>query len=802
MLKFRTSAPVAPLARLAGLALCIVLILSPAISRAQALDSALIKQLSAEGLSLDDLANLQVIGVTRTAQRSSDAPATVRIVTADQIRLRGYQSLSEVLADLPDIKIETNSDPRWQNDVQIRGVFGMDKFIILLDGVRISSPTNEIIPVMENYPVNLARQIEVVYGPASAVYGADALAGVINIVTKKPEDLTQGAAYGAVPDAGFQGMLQGGQYDTFIGNFVAARKVSDLVRFTITGQYFYDRQPQLDAVRDYRKNGGDINDFHRSGMFPTDLGFTQTTSAPLSTEIANPITTYGLYGSLQIGDLRLNVFRNYSHTPSSTANKPNNAVYNESNYFGHAVTMFNATYATFFGSNFGSTTFLTYSLYDLDNQSNFRNAFTNMNPAYLFSLGRMFKAEELLTYTATNELSLTGGITFETFFAIPRGHDLENVVSDAENPSSPIVGSTILPGYPQGIAARFFKLNYNNLGTFAQVQYMPVPELILTLGARADRDSRFAATFNPRLGVVYRPSARLTAKALYGSAFLAPSPSSAYDEFGSFFPTGDPAAPVASAFMRLSNPDLGPQRIQTFELSLRAGLTDELSVSVQGYYNLLSGLFSQVSDAASGNRYNGAYPLAPGVPVFYIETIINQGNQTNYGGTVQVDYVQKFSATNRVALYAALSLVDGTVDVLDTNSVNRGLVRSEIGGVSPVMFRIGGDVVIDNFSFSPRLIVATSQRSHPQQGAAFQPGTNNTKRNLIAGYALLNLTARYQILKQAAVFVRVQNALNQNIRNVNLGAGVPEGGGSAQVEFPEGAPQNPVRATAGIQFQF
>jgi Outer membrane receptor for ferrienterochelin and colicins len=74
---------------------------------------------------------LQVVSVTRSAQKSSDAPATVRIVTAEQIRLRAYQSLLDVLLDQPDFKIETNNDPRWQHDVQVRGVFGMDKFIIL-----------------------------------------------------------------------------------------------------------------------------------------------------------------------------------------------------------------------------------------------------------------------------------------------------------------------------------------------------------------------------------------------------------------------------------------------------------------------------------------------------------------------------------------------------------------------------------------------------------------------------------------------------------------------------------------------
>ncbi len=198
--------------------LCLFLLTQTAIAQ---VDSSLF-----QGLSLEDLQNLQVVSVTRSAQKSNDAPATVRIVTADQIRLRAYQSLLEVLQDQPDYKIETNNDPRWQHDVQTRGVFGMDKFIILLDGVRISSPTNDILPVMENYPVHLAKQIEIVYGPASAVYGADALSGVINIVTRKAEGNF------------ITGSAQGGLYNTYIGNLSAGVKINDIASFAVSGTVF------------------------------------------------------------------------------------------------------------------------------------------------------------------------------------------------------------------------------------------------------------------------------------------------------------------------------------------------------------------------------------------------------------------------------------------------------------------------------------------------------------------------------------------------------------------------------------
>ncbi len=79
---------------------------------------------------------------------------------------------------------------------------------------------------MENYPVHLAKQIEIVYGPASAVYGADALSGVINIVTRKAEGNF------------ITGSAQGGLYNTYIGNLSAGVKINDIASFAVSGTVF------------------------------------------------------------------------------------------------------------------------------------------------------------------------------------------------------------------------------------------------------------------------------------------------------------------------------------------------------------------------------------------------------------------------------------------------------------------------------------------------------------------------------------------------------------------------------------
>jgi outer membrane cobalamin receptor len=121
-------------------------------------------------LSFEDLVNVSVVTPTLNAQKSGEVPATVIVITQDQIQLRGYQNLAGILNDLPDFTISDKSDPQFYNRMSARGVSRQDLFVILMDGVRISSPTNEPLPILENFPIYLAKQIEVVYGPGSALY--------------------------------------------------------------------------------------------------------------------------------------------------------------------------------------------------------------------------------------------------------------------------------------------------------------------------------------------------------------------------------------------------------------------------------------------------------------------------------------------------------------------------------------------------------------------------------------------------------------------------------------------------------
>ena len=135
--------------------------------------------------TLEQSMDIPVTTASRTTETQSDAPARVEVITAEQIRRRGYRSLLDVLKDLPDFKVDLRGGTGISRpEPTVQGVRGAGNARCCCSMDLWLAPTNEPLPIVANYPVHGARQIEIVYGPVSAVYGADAFSAVINIITR------------------------------------------------------------------------------------------------------------------------------------------------------------------------------------------------------------------------------------------------------------------------------------------------------------------------------------------------------------------------------------------------------------------------------------------------------------------------------------------------------------------------------------------------------------------------------------------------------------------------------------------
>ncbi|MCS6808647.1 MAG: TonB-dependent receptor [Bacteroidota bacterium] len=746
-----------------------------------------LQQLLNEYVDLSASAAVDVASSSRTSQVSAkQAPATIITITEDQIRLRGYQSLLDVLMDAPDFKMETYSDPEFLNVAVVRGVYGQDKFVILLDGIRISSPTNEIMPILENYPVHMAQQIEILYGPASALYGADAVTGVINIVSKRAEDMT----------STIETRLLGAMYNKFTGSLLAGGNFGGGLKWSISGQYSRDAQPDLRMFYPNDYITPNNVDPLQTGIFQTAFG-TQRPRTPVSPVFSTTIHSYAALASLYTNEFRLSVFHNFAQTPTSTPYTPSNAVYNDNAYLRNELTVISGTYTKEFNRGLAITA-LTLSRFDLNPSSNFRNLFSGLEPGYKYSFGAMMKVEQLVSWNFTETLTLTGGATYESFFSVPKGTDLTYPVNLTGAISGIILGSAN-PQNPSGIRADFYTLNFSNTGGFAQAQWQAAPNLAMTVGARFDYNSRFGSTFNPRLGFVWSPISasvvgkenRLTIKALYGSSFLAPAPRVAFEHYGSFrYDTVSRS--YVSDFWKLPNPDLQPIRSQTGELNITAFLTDDINVILSGYYSVYTGLFTEVLDgSARESLYNGKYL---GFPVRTILITINQGEQRSYGATANIRYLALRRGDSRLELFGSFTWMEGIVNQND--DINA--LFAEIPYISPLSFKGGLQGSFGKLHISLRAIIMGTQRA-----VALQRG-NPQLRQTLPGYALLNGSLRYELLPWLDIIAAASNILDARYYTVYAGI-EPEAAGIRAASntgvFVRGIPQHPFRASFGIELR-
>lgn len=160
---------------------CLLSFLGRALGQDKSLDELM-------NLSLTELASVTVTTPAKTSQKLSEIPGTVRIITERQIGERGYITLDEALADLPGFQFRDTLG--FNSYVFMRGVPNQNNLIIvMIDGVQINELNSGGFYGGGQYNLANVERIEVVYGPASAMYGTNAVSGVINIITKKPADV-------------------------------------------------------------------------------------------------------------------------------------------------------------------------------------------------------------------------------------------------------------------------------------------------------------------------------------------------------------------------------------------------------------------------------------------------------------------------------------------------------------------------------------------------------------------------------------------------------------------------------------
>ena len=146
--------------------------------------------LSLSGIAMaasDKDTDTMVVTASGFSQQIKEAPATISVITPEEISKKPYRDVTDALKDIPGVTITGGGD---STDISIRGM-DAKYTLLLIDGKKVS--TRETRPNSDNSgfeqgwlpPLTAIERIEVVRGPMSSLYGSDAMGGVINIITKK-----------------------------------------------------------------------------------------------------------------------------------------------------------------------------------------------------------------------------------------------------------------------------------------------------------------------------------------------------------------------------------------------------------------------------------------------------------------------------------------------------------------------------------------------------------------------------------------------------------------------------------------
>lgn len=542
---------------------------------------------------------------TGQKQLVSKAPAVASVITAEEIRALGANTLEEVLATVPGMHVSLSAaylSPIYS----IRGIY-TDKnpqVLMLVNGVPITQTHFGDRGGQAGFPVRSIARVEVIRGPGSAIYGADALAGVINVITKSAQQI-----------GGTEIGVRKASFDTSEG-------------WLLHGS----RWGEVDVVFSLQATKTDGDDSRRIRSDAQSI-FDQAAppGLPPASRAPGPLSTRGEGYDARI-DLKYDKFQlrawNWHHwdggvgpglamalDPKGRGEIDNyllDAHYIDPELLANSVLEFHLSYMDI-NVRTRQTLFPAGAVLPIGDDGNVNPVdFTPMlfpeglrgNPEFYEEHSR---AELILNYDglARHKLRFAAGFTQQKESGKESKNFGPGVLDLANRHCSPVFGCIVDGTLTRvdGTPYLFIEKQKRNITFFSiQDQWRLANDWNLTWGLRYDNYSDFGSTTNPRIALVWEATTDLTAKFLAGRAFRAPS-------FAEQFLINNPVA--------LGNPRLDPETASTYELAFDYRANFDLRFGFNVYHYKIRDLIDFVSQGSVKIAANVGEQVAKG---FELET--------------------------------------------------------------------------------------------------------------------------------------------------------------------------------------
>lgn len=507
-------------------------------------------------MPLKDILQLKVEGVSKYEEATDKSPASVIIITESQIRENCYQDLSDVLKNVLGIDIVDNARG-FGEYYTVRGVEGNDRFLVTIDGQKINPVSGTFLSVGNSISVNFAQRIEIIYGPSSVMYGADAFAGIINIVSKD-----------VINNYYISSNIDYGSLNTKNGEISAQFKLNDDLSISAFARIF--KSDGVDFVgRDSVYNL--ITQYHY----------------PQRNEFEQPIDDHTIFAKAKYKNLTLSFFQQHFNEGNALGMTTNCYVYNKENKWEMNNNLIWINYKNNINNNSNISLDIAYVNHRQNPETQFlkwaqHGIFDKTFSQYLTGLDNTLRSS--LTYNRTflkqKNLKFISGLEYEYSQSIPP-YANDEVLGNSDK----------FEGTTADLIRAELKITEQRFAGFSQMAYSPFKMINIILGGRYDYSMLNKGTFNPRMSFIFSPRKSTTFKILYGTAFQAPSLFYKYEQWGT------PAAVMLSSTeIAISEPNwqLKNQKISTIEAQISRKIGTFMIFYLSEYHSKLSDIIERV----------------------------------------------------------------------------------------------------------------------------------------------------------------------------------------------------------------
>ncbi|NQY86410.1 MAG: TonB-dependent receptor [Colwellia sp.] len=465
---------------------------------------------------------------TGTKKAIHKAPSVAIVITSDDIQAMGANTIHQVIETVTGIHIYPSNFNRMNPSYSIRGIHTAQnsQVLFLVNGVRTTFAFNGAKWNILDLGVNLIDRVEVIRGPGSAVYGADAYSGVINVITKGTENIFKN-------DTG----VKAGSFDTKSAWFNYGYQQNDL-KLSFNGQW--------------QESSGDSSRIVQTDLLHL-LGLSALSNAPgaLDTrhryvDLHAQLNFKGAYANLWHLDIEGGAGAGAAQALSNSDKVTGKQTNIELGYKATIIDNLNIDINLFHQKYEDYTYFKIFPDGYMDTDGvEYTQGYIGAPEGEDTNYGFKF----ISTYSAISQHNVRIEIGYK---------DTKEITDEAKNfgPGIIKVGQTTQDDTltsVKGTPYIFIGDNKRRLAYLSlQDEWAFASDWELTTGIRYDDYSDFGSTVNPRLALVWQTQHNLTTKLLYGSAFRAPS-------FGELFSSNNP--------ILLGNPELKAEKIDTWELA-------------------------------------------------------------------------------------------------------------------------------------------------------------------------------------------------------------------------------------------